>query len=58
MSRSRALIFLQGTESSRAQNVVGSSRVHKKSLFARVFRRKAKAQVGDREKKRLSLFDW
>ena len=46
----------QGTESLRVQNGVGSSRVHKKSLFARVFRRKAKA--GDREKKRLSLFDW
>ena len=56
MSRSRALMFSQGTESSRVQNGVGSSRVHKKSLFARVFRRKAKA--GDREKKRLSLFDW
>lgn len=48
----------QGTESSRVDNGIGSSRVQKTSFFARVFRRKANAQVGDREKKRLSLFDW
>ncbi|KAL1700723.1 hypothetical protein EV121DRAFT_188855, partial [Schizophyllum commune] len=49
------VLDIYGTESSGAQNGVGSSRAQKKSLFARVFRRKAKA--GDREKKRLSLFD-
>ena len=51
-------MITQGTESSRVQNGVGSSRAQKTSFFARVFRRKAKAQVGDRKKKRLSLFDW
>ncbi|KAL1718973.1 hypothetical protein EV715DRAFT_200009 [Schizophyllum commune] len=50
------VLDIYGTESSRVQDGVGSSRAHKKSLFARVFRRKAKA--GDRAKKRLSLFDW
>ena len=56
MSRSRVLMITQGTESSHVQNGVGSSRAQKTSFFVRVFRRKAKA--GDREKKRLSLFDW
>ncbi|KAL1725517.1 hypothetical protein EV714DRAFT_221176 [Schizophyllum commune] len=50
------VLDIYGTESSRIQSGVGSSRVQKTSFFARVFRRKAKA--GDREKKRLSLFDW
>ncbi|KAL1700727.1 hypothetical protein EV121DRAFT_272895 [Schizophyllum commune] len=50
------VLDIYGTQSSRAQNGIGSSRVHKRSLFARIFRRKAKA--GYREKKRLSLFDW
>ncbi|KAI4517400.1 hypothetical protein K525DRAFT_273645 [Schizophyllum commune Loenen D] len=50
------VLDIYGTESSRAQNGVGSSRAQKTSFFARVFRRKVKA--GAREKKRLSLFDW